>query len=136
MFASWVTITVSNKSMSNLSAGNNWITFCVGMIIQNGWYPVFVTKSNQNNIVAIYQCLLKGSNLSTLVRFNIQVKCYCQLIWNFMMCFNRVFLMASNKILPLQLHAVNALLKWWKTYNFFFEDLGIIWDNTDGFAGK
>ena len=33
---------------------------CVSVIIQNGWYPYFLTTSNMNNMVEIYQGPLKA----------------------------------------------------------------------------
>ena len=35
---------------------------CVNVITQNDWYIVFITKSNQNNMVEIYWCILKELN--------------------------------------------------------------------------
>ena len=43
------------NSAGNSSTGNNYTTFCVSMIMQDGQYRILLTKSNHNTMVAMHQ---------------------------------------------------------------------------------
>ena len=50
---------MANNYVMHLNSGEIYMIFCAIVIIQSGWYPVFIIKSNQNNIMSVGMYLSK-----------------------------------------------------------------------------
>ena len=121
MCKSQVSITVAKNTSRHLSKGESYTMFCVGIIMQCGQYPVFLTKQNPNNMKTIGLQLLNGLHQRTLVHQDIPIHCWQHVMCYGMQCLTPIFLMTANMILQPHPHTKNKLLNFCKIDSFFLQ---------------